>query len=149
MAKRIKYDVWATNDNLLRVEAWARDGLTDTDIANNIGISRTTLWKWKKQYPEFEKALAHGKDVADIKVENSLYHLATGYTVTDVKIDKEGNQVKVKKHIPPNLGAAIFWLKNRRPDRWRDKQDINMSNTKLSDIHINIQPVEPYIPENE
>lgn len=95
-----KYQQWLEPDGLLLLEGWARDGLTDEQLAEKIGISTTTLYDWKNKYTKFSEALKKGKEVVDYKVENALLSAALGGNTT----------------------AQIFWLKNRRPDRWRDKQ---------------------------
>lgn len=132
-----KYEYWLTPDGLLKLEAWARDGLTDEQIAANAGITAKTLYEWKKQYGEICEALKKGKEVVDIQVENALLKRALGYAYdevtqelcenaqtgkTELKVTK-----KVTKEVVPDTTAQIFWLKNRRPDRWRDKQDIEHS----------------------
>ena len=110
---------------MLKLEAWARDGLTEADIANNIGISTVTLWDWKNKHPNIFNALKKGKEVADIKVENALYKRAVGYDAIEKKTIIDGNgkitEIEQVKHIAPDTTAQIFWLKNRRPELWRDK----------------------------
>ena len=134
-----KYRGWITPDGLTRIEGWARDGLTDEQIAQKIGISTTTLYQWQIDYPEFSDALKKGKAPVDTEVENALLKRALGYqyeeTVTEVeevptgKTDENGRPImKQVKHIRkilktalPDTTAQIFWLKNRRPDKWLDK----------------------------
>ena len=120
-----KYQDWIAGDGLLRVAAWARDGLTDKEIAGNIGVSVSTLYCWKNKFLEFSEALKKGKDIADIQVENALFKRAVGYEAVDKRIetehDKETKRITTVKHVPPDVGAMVFWLKNRRPDKWRDK----------------------------
>jgi hypothetical protein len=124
-------------------QALAREGLIDPQISTALDVSRSTLNRWKKEFPEFRDALKESKALADSKVENMLYKKATG----DIKITKtrietvSGNPVKdpqTGKMVPtqkqrrcvetttlvPDTTSQIFWLKNRRPDRWRDKQEI-------------------------
>lgn len=96
-----------------KIEAIASLGLIDSEIAVILGISERTLNYWKKD-PEFLQSIKRGKTKADAKVTQSLYRSATGYEY----VDKNGQKVEV----PPNITAIIFWLKNRRPDLWRDKQ---------------------------
>lgn len=95
-----KYQKWLEKENLILLEGWARDGLTDEQIAKNMGISYSTLKDWKNKYSAISAALKKGKEVVDFQVENALLSSAL-----------EGNTT-----------AQIFWLKNRRPDKWRDKQ---------------------------
>lgn len=124
-----KYHEWITEEGLLKIEGWARDGLTDENIAHNIGIAVSTLNNWKNRYVELMESLKEGKEVADRKVENALYKRALGYEYEEVKMvvekDEKGNekkrQEKVIKKVVPDVTAQIFWLKNRKPDTWRDK----------------------------
>ena len=107
----------------------ARDGLTDDQIAQKIGIGTSTFYRWQEQFRDFRDALKKGKAPVDIQVENALLKRALGYdyeeTITEVEELAGGKQKKhirkVMKHMPPDTTAQIFWLKNRRPDRWRDK----------------------------
>lgn len=100
MAKS-KAEYWLTEDGLILLKGWARDGLTDEQIAHNCGISTTTLYNWKNKHVEIFEALKKGKEVVDYQVENAL----------------------LKKALVGDTTAQIFWLKNRRPDKWRDKQE--------------------------
>ena len=86
-----KYEYWLTEDGLILLSAWARDGATDEDIAKNIGIAPATLYEWKKRFPEISEALKKNKELADIVIENELYESCKGRTVTIKK------PIKVKK----------------------------------------------------
>lgn len=124
-SKRGKYEEWLTEDGLLKLEAWSRDGLTQADIAHNCGCSLSTLKDWICKYPAIADALKRGREVADIRVENALYKRAVGYDYEEVITEKgpKGVLVRtVKKHVPPSEVAAFFWLKNRKPEVWRDKR---------------------------
>ena len=138
-----KYDYWLTPEGLLKLEAWARDGLIDEQIAQNAGISVATLYNWKRDHVEILEALKRGKEVVDIQVENALLKRALGYTYEEKRVEvcEDGQKVtRTIKEVVPDTTAQIFWLKNRRPDRWRDKQDIHVSGslesekTKMDDI---------------
>jgi hypothetical protein len=103
-------------------------GATDIEVADALEISAATLYRWKAKHPEFCEALKAGKTVADERVERSLYAKATGYSFDAVKIfmpagAKEPVYAPYREHVAPDTTAAIFWLKNRRPDLWRDKHD--------------------------
>ena len=124
---RGKYEYWLTEDGLTLLEGWARDGLTDEQLAGKVGINPATLYDWKKKYPKISEALKKGKEIVDIQVENALLKRALGYDFQEERVersDKDGVKVvQAIKHIPPDTTAQIFWLKNRRPDRWRDKPE--------------------------
>ena len=123
-----KNDEWLTDDGLLRVTGWARDGLTDQQISHNMGIAYSTFREWVKRFPALSAALKKGKAPVDIEVENALLKRALGYdaeeTITEIRevgVKTTKHVKKVLRHIPPDTTAQIFWLKNRRPGRWRDK----------------------------
>lgn len=113
-------------------------GFTDEEIADFIGVSVRTIYRWKVEHEEFCQALKLGKDVPDDRIERSLYHRANGFEwyeeqpfklkevkwVDGNKVESERVEiVKVLKRVPPDPTSAIFWLKNRRKDEWRDKTD--------------------------
>lgn len=131
-----KYQEWLTEEGLLQLEAWARDGLTEEQIAHNMGISRKTLYEWKSKYSDICDTLKRGKEVVDIQVENALLKRALGYSYKEVTREKVFNPEtgqyeliptkEVTKEIVPDTTAQIFWLKNRRPEQWRDKRDVSV-----------------------
>lgn len=126
-----KYKKWLEPENLALLEGWARDGLTDEQISHNIGINRDTLKEWKKKYTAISATLKKGKEVADYEVENALFKSACGYDYEEVTEELRFNNStnsfemvvtkRIKKHQPPSNTAQIFWLKNRKPQVWRDK----------------------------
>lgn len=128
-----KYHEWRTQEGLTRLQGWKRNGLTDEQIAEKIGINRDTLYTWIKKYPDISDSLKTGKEDADIAVENALFKSACGYDYEEVteelRYDKKSRTYKLmvtkrqKKHMPPSNTAQIFWLKNRRAEAWRDKID--------------------------
>ena len=141
-----KYQEWLTPDGLLLLEGWARDGLTDEQIARKIGINPATLYKWLDKYGEIGKAIKKGKAPVDIEVENALLKKALGFSVKIKKPIKLRTKKQLKDkgtieeerieyaeeevYIPPDTTAQIFWLKNRRPDKWRDKpKEVNTEET--------------------
>jgi hypothetical protein len=136
-----KYQEWLTEEGLLQLESWARDGLTDEQIASNMGITRKTLAEWKTKYSDICDTLKRGKAVVDIQVENALLKRALGYSYDEVTrervldYDPSTGQVvgshmeitkTVKKEVQGDTTAQIFWLKNRRPEQWRDKRDVSV-----------------------
>lgn len=121
IARAGKYIDWIGEDGCLLVQGWARDGLTDEQIASNIGVSYSTFREWLKKFPALQAALKIGKAPVDLQVENALLKRALGYDYQEVTCE-DGKPVKVvTKHMAPDTTAQIFWLKNRRPDRWRDR----------------------------
>lgn len=124
-----KYQEWLEPEGLLKIEGWARDGLTDEQIANNIGISVSCLNNWKNKYVEILESLKRGKEVIDRQVENALLKRALGYEYTETtreyipELDEMKTTKKVTKQVAPDTTAQIFWLKNRKPEKWRDKQE--------------------------
>lgn len=147
MAARPKYNAQYHDD-----WAWsmAAMGATNEEIAEAMGVSKRTIIRWAKEHESFGKALNEGKGVSDAKVIRSLYQRATGYEYTEekriVEYDKEGNvkPVKVektKKHIPPDVGAQCFWLKNRQRERWQDRPEQVIDQSSEDDVTI-------YLPDN-
>lgn len=171
-----KYQEWITKEGLLKIEGMARDGLTDKQIAHNIGISEQTLNVWKKKYPSLFESLKKGKEIVDRQVENALLKRALGYEydedkyitvkmsqeeyfkkqqayINEYKVNhpeatlEELNRVKLEvpkeklvlaekkiKHIVPDTTAQIFWLKNRKPAEWRDKTEVNVTQSKSETV---------------
>lgn len=119
-----KINDWLKTDKLILLEGWARDGLTDEQIAKNIGINRTTLYDWKKKEVNIADALKKGKEVIDFEVENALLKRALGYEYEEETYENGILTKKVKKHVAPDTTAQIFWLKNRQVKKWRDKVEI-------------------------
>ena len=128
-----KIDEWLEKDKLLLLEGWSRDGLTNEQIAKNIGINVKTLYDWKNKESNISNALKKGKEVVDIEVENALLKKALGYTIMlrKQKVTKDGDIVDIEEevHIPPDTTAQIFWLKNRRKQQWRDKVEVEKMGT--------------------
>lgn len=95
-------------EKLILVEGWAREGLTDEQIANNLGISTSTFYEYKKNYSEFSEALKKGKEIVDFEVENAL----------------------LKNALNGNITAQIYWLNNRKPKQWRNKRNDEENNNE-------------------
>lgn len=117
---------WRTPEGLTIIEGWAREGLIEKQIAHNMSISISTLRRWKKQYTDIMNALKKGKTVVDYEVENALIRRCIGYRTQEVHTiyDDAGNVAKVQiieKEVPPDTTACIYWLKNRRPEKWQTK----------------------------
>lgn len=120
-------------EKLILVECWARDGLTDEQISNNLGISTSTFYEYKKNYPEFSESLKRGKEVVDYEVENALLKRALGYEFEEKTYETRWDEnqgrfrevltKKVRKEIVPDTTAQIYWLNNRKPKQWRNKRN--------------------------
>lgn len=104
--------------------ALCEGGATDVELADHFGVEIRSIKRWKNKHEEFRAALKLGKEAADDRVVDSLYHRAVGYTFEAVKIFNANGAplvVPYREHVPPDTTAAIFWLKNRRPEEFRDK----------------------------
>lgn len=119
VGRKTKYDDFIDRKGLVLVEGWARDGLTDLQIAKNIGVAMSTFCDWKNKHPEFSEALKRSKDVADFEVENALF----------------------KKAKMGDVTAQIFWLKNRKPKQWRDKVSF-VDETQLAKLDEMVATIE-------
>ncbi len=120
MARQSKYD----ESQLILVEGWARDGLTEAQVAHNLGVTYETLRQWKMRHPAFLAAIKRGKEVVDREVENALYKSALGFDYAEEAVTNKGDVVTVTRHATPNVTAQIFWLKNRKPGVWRDRKEL-------------------------
>lgn len=124
-----KYTDWITEEGATKIQGWARDGLTNEQIAYNMGIAVSTLYEWQNAFVEISEALKKGKEVVDREVENALLKRALGYSYTEEIYENDSLVKKVVKHVQPDVTAQIFWLKNRKPQVWRDKQVLEMDST--------------------
>jgi len=107
-------------------------GATDIELADFFGVNVTTIYEWRNQNVAFSKAVIAGKEMADARVERAFYNRAVGYTFDTEKIFQfQGDIIRApsREHVPPDAGAALNWLKNRNPDKWRDKQEIDLKVT--------------------
>ena len=133
------------------IEGWARDGCTDAEIAEKMGIHRATLYKWRNRYPELDEALKRGKEVVDREVENALLRNALGYDYVEqqaVKVktvyyldgkrheEEHVEVVEVRKRRPADTTAQIFWLKNRKPVDWRDRRETEITGRDGGPIEV-------------
>ena len=144
-----KYEKWLEPDGLLCLEAWARDGCTDETIAEKLGIATGTLYEWKNRYPKINESLKRGKEPVDIEVENALLKKATGFYQKITKVHKvktvkmkDGMRLETEElvekeedvYFPPETVAQIYWLNNRKPNEWRNKREIELTNTEPVEI---------------
>ena len=150
-----KYKDWLQDDKLVLLQAWARNGLTNEQIASNMGIVLSTFYRWQKDYKEFSNAIKKGKEVVDIEVENALLKRAMGYQYVETTKERvpvyesdTGNKIigytmavtkEVTKDMPGDVGAQFIWLKNRLPNIWRDKHEIQQSGEITVTINNTLQ----------
>lgn len=141
---------WEEPDKLLLLKAWARDGLTDEQIAGNMGITVRTLYNWKKKSFLIFQSLKVNKELADIEVENALRKKALGFREIEqvittrrtveymngkrIRETSEPVATEVERYYPPDTTAQIFWLKNRKSEQWRDKRERDLDVTKVVKI---------------
>ena len=131
-----KYAEWLEPDNLILLQGWARNGVTEEQIAKNMGINPATLREWKHRFPAIDAALKKTREIVDTEVENALLKSAMGYWITQTQLvkvkvvrqdgHKKIEEERVEKHpvdvfIPPNSTAQIFWLKCRKRKEWQDR----------------------------
>lgn len=141
-----KYQEWLTPDGLTRIEGWAREGLTDAQIAAKMGIGTSTLYKYQTEHTEIVEALKRGKAPVDNEVENALLKRAKGgFEVKEKRIEKwkdadgveREHTVIITREVPPDTTAQIFWLKNRRPDLWRDRHENDVNIVTVNHTALN------------
>ena len=134
-----KYEFWLSPEGLLQMRQWAGEGLSDAQIAEKAGVRPDTLRTWKRKFPQLARALEAPSPGSDAQIESALLKKATGYTVDVSKCYKlrrveyedgkktcefeELAQGVDQVHVPADLSAQIFWLKNRMPEKWQDKPD--------------------------
>ena len=133
-------------EKLFLIENLAKEGLTNADIAKKLGIAMSTFCEYQNKYSEFKEALKKGKEIIDYQVENALLKKALGYSYEEKTYEKEYNELigeytetltkRVIKEVAPDTTAQIFWLKNRKPELWADKHQIE--NTKEPVLNINM-----------
>lgn len=122
MARPSKYFT-AVQPKLETIAGWAKNGLSHEQIARNLGVAESTFYEYKKLYPELAEALKRGAEDAILEVENALFKNACGFYYDEEVACKNGTVVKVTKYSKPNTTSMIFFLKNKAPDKWRDRQE--------------------------
>lgn len=135
MPKQTLKDQWTSEKGLKRVSAWVADGVTLNELAVKMGMDRSYLTKLRHRYPALEEAISTEREIVDHEIENAMFKSATGYMVTEkrttVIVDSDGKKSQkietYDKHVPANSVAQIFWLKNRKPKYWKDKQETELS----------------------
>lgn len=121
-----------------RVANLALNGATDAEIADDLGVSISTLYNWRAKHPAFLQAMKYGKSQADDRVERSFYLRAVGYERDAVKVsfDKDGNPLYApyREVVAPDPAAAQFWLKNRRPEEWKERVEMTRPDDPLAEL---------------
>lgn len=144
MGRKPKWEYWLTEEGLMLIGSWARDGFTEEEIATNMGIGRSTLNEWKNKFIDISNTIKKNKQVSDYLVEGSVFRSVMGFTKTydNEKVTKDGYVVKYKEtvYIPPNPLLSMFWLKNRLPDKWREKVEVIPSNAEKRVTIVNDIP---------
>lgn len=121
------------NDKFVEALALYQEGATDAQVAEKLQVTEQTINNWKIKFPAFFESIKVAKDFNDQEVVASLFKRAKGFVRKVQKVDKDGCIHDVEEELPPDPTSMIFWLKNRQPKEWRDKQEI--------DQNINIVPV--------
>lgn len=129
MARKSYYEKMEIDDKLGLIEGWKRDGLTDDQVAKNLGVSKNTLIKWKREEVNFMNAIKKGKEVSDYELENALHKRATGYYYEEETVTNKGEIVTVRKYEHANPTSLIFALKNRLPNKYRDRVEQSIEHT--------------------
>lgn len=148
---------------LEEIAGLCRDGFTNKQISQFIGVGESTFLRWKSKKEELREALKINKYIADLKVENSLYKRAIGYTITEVteeiygsptgKLDKNGKaEIKAdkihrkttKKEIVPDVMAQMYWLNNRQPEKWRQRKQTEVTGPDQGPIQVSTMDEETY-----
>ncbi|HDZ25065.1 MAG TPA: helix-turn-helix domain-containing protein [Candidatus Aminicenantes bacterium] len=138
MPKEEKWDTLNIPDKLDAISGWCVMGATDEEIYTNLGVGKTTFNKWKKDYPELSELLKRKKPIANAAVIGAIYRSARGYDYEEehafkVK-DQNGNEsieiVTLKKKMPPNPTLAIYYTKNRMPEEWRDRHELDVNDNR-------------------
>lgn len=164
MAKS-KADEWLKEDKLTLLTGWARQGLTNEQIANNMGINASTLYDYINKFDKISNALKKGKEVVDFEVENALLKKALGYNVPVRKAFKikevlyeQGKRIKETEkieyadeevHIPADTTAQIFWLKNRMTRQWRDKIEVEANKEQLEKVEELLSKIKEEANDND
>lgn len=159
MGRTGKYQKWLQPENLILIQGWRRDGLSDKQIAKNIGVNVATIYDWCNKYTDFSNSYKKGSEVSTYEVENAAYKSTQGYYVEELEIiettDASGMVVSItkKKHrryIPPSTAMQIFIMKNRRPDWWKDTRTIeSKSNGRLAELIDGLKEPEGTTQEND
>src|SRR5690554_4603805 len=143
-----KYHKWITKKGLEIITGWKRNGLTDEQVAKNIGVRRETIYDWARRFEHFSNAIKSGRESADLQVENAMFKRAIGFKETlkkPMKIRQSNGaetvvSVEEEVYYPPNTAAIVFWLKNRKSEVWRNDDRVVVENNEDA-INIHQKPI--------
>ena len=154
-----KYDEWLTDDGQLRIESWASDGLTNADIAYNMAVRPETFSRWLTAHPQIHQALKRGREPISRKLENSLIKKAIGFNyeevTTEIWVDDTGKErkkaVKHSRYSLPDTTAAIFLLKNYKPEKYRNYNELTKRKMEadLEKVLMETKKIEGEITSND
>lgn len=136
---RGKYHEWLTDEGLTLLKDWAMDGLTDEQLMDKMDVSSTTFYRWQNEHREIREALKKGKTYADAKVKQSLFELTQPKIIEEeskeIRASEDGTRTeiirKTKRYREADIRAIIFWLKNRQPDQWRNKELLEIEEKEI------------------
>lgn len=143
---------WLEPEGLKKIAGWCRNGLSDKQIAKNMGVAYSTFNVWKNKYQALSEALKNSKEIVDLEIENKLKKRAEGFYYEEEKtyIEEVDGKIKkrkeiIKRYALPDTTAQIFWLKNREPNRWRnEKSDVDKEEqrAKIDKLHAQTKAIE-------
>lgn len=150
-----KYQQWLEPEGLMRVTNWAANGCTNEEIAHNMGVARSTLAVWVERHLDISDAIKAGRMMACEAIENALFKRAVGYEVQETDVVEEftgelrdgkpaNGAVKRRettrtRHLPPDVAAVIFYLKNRAPERYSDRRVIEQA-AAVPTVVLGVEP---------
>ena len=146
IARKGRYQEWLEPDGLLKIKGWARDGLTNLEIAKNMGVSDSTFNEWQRKFPQIPETIKEGRAPVIVDVEDTFYtKKLKGYFIEEEVVevtkhpngDKTEHRKKMKRWIPPDTTAIIFYLKCRKPEKYNDRISVaieDKGNGKLADL---------------
>lgn len=120
-------------------------GATDVQIADSLGVHLNTFRRWCEAHEEFRESLNEGRNWSNANVAGTLYRRAIGYDYEEEKLTKEGEIVTLRRHMPGDVTAQIFWLKNRRPDLWRDQKNVELTGANGGAVKIEVGKLESVV----
>lgn len=128
---------WLSDEGLILLAGKARECITKRELAEKMGVSENTLYRWMKKYPKIADAVKKGRELTDIEVENAILKKALGFQTKEIKTVKKADGSKevttVLKSIPPDISAATTWLVRRCPEKWSDRTEASI-NSQIDEL---------------